>query len=958
MYGGDTNDATSTSSALTETIQQIGSTTLLAVDINPANAGATIHLTATVQMAAGATAAGALTGQVTFMDSGTSLGTAAINTSGIAVLAINTLSVGTHSITAVFAGNTNYAGSTSPALSEVINATATTTNLSASAASSLAGKPVVFTATVTSSTLIPTGTVTFRDGGVSIGTGTLNAQGVATLSITTLSVGNHSIVAVYGGDPNYITSTSVAVGELISLATPALTLTGPVVPINAGTVASFVVSLTTNGVAPTGTLTLLDGTAAVAAQAVSAVGVFTFNVSSLTIGAHTLTAVYSGDANNATATSNPLVVTVQQAASATALLSNHNPQVVGQSVTFTATVSSVSPSASGTVSFLDGASSLGSTTVVGGVASFTTSSLAFGTHSITAVYSGDTNHATSTSAAITQQIVQAATAVVTSSLNPAPAGANVVFTVSVAGVGSLVPSGVVTFLDGVTVLGTGTLDAAGKATFQTSTLAVANHPITVTYPGDANYSTAVSPVLVETVQNDNTQVTLTSSANPATYGVAVLLTATVKTNGAVATGTVTFTDAGTLIGSGLLDPSGVATLSIATMAPGTHTIVVNYPGDSKASASVSIPLVLAVLQSDTVTVNASANPAQTLSAITFTATIANAGVTVPTGTVVFTDGSVSLGSATVDATGHAAVTLPFLAAGSHSIVAAYSGDNADFSASSATLAETVNLRPTTTGLTATATNPTNAQQVTLIAVVRWTGTVVPTGTVTFKAGSTVLGSAKVDVTGVATLTVVLQSTTSSIVASYSGDTSYAGSDSIATSITTGPVTQFSLSLNPSSLTVASKQHGTVQLTVQSVQGFSDTLQFGCLGLPYAATCTFSATQMALKANGSGTVQLTIDTGNPLGAGGSAKNEVADHSGVLLCGLPVGLLACCVLRRKRRVRLAGLLMALFALAATMSMTGCAGLTVNGTPAGTYTFQVSAQGQSGASQSQTMTLTVTQ
>jgi hypothetical protein len=86
-----------------------------------------------------------------------------------------------------------------------------------------------------------------------------------------------------------------------------------------------------------------------------------------------------------------------------AVVSSLNPSLVGQSVTFTATVTGNSPT--GTVQFKDGAGNLGApVTLSGGSASFTTASLAVGTHSITAVYGGDINNAASTSPAVVQTV--------------------------------------------------------------------------------------------------------------------------------------------------------------------------------------------------------------------------------------------------------------------------------------------------------------------------------------------------------------------------------------------------------------------------------------------------------------------------------------------------------------------------------------------------------------------------
>jgi hypothetical protein len=116
------------------------------------------------------------------------------------------------------------------------------------------------------------------------------------------------------------------------------------------------------------------------------------------------------------------------------------------------------------------------------------------------------------------------------------------------------------------------------------------------------------------------------------------------------------------------------------------------------------------------------------------------------------------------------------------------------------------------------------------------------------------------------------------------------------------------------------------------------------------------------------MQMTIDTGNPLGSGAQASLRTPKTSGApstaLLCFLPGSLLAGLFFFRGRRrsVRAirswAGLLLLLSAIAATVGISGCAGgLQINGTPAGTYTFKVTASGQgTGLTESQTMTLIV--
>ena len=143
---------------------------------------------------------------MTFKDGTTTLSTGTISTTNgasIATFTTSTLAVGTHAITAYYSGDTNDAASQSSAPSLTVSQTApTTTTLTASAP--VFAQPEKLTATVRINspyTGTPTGSVTFMDGTTSLGSSPLStSQGVTTASLTvTLSVGPHSITAVYGG---------------------------------------------------------------------------------------------------------------------------------------------------------------------------------------------------------------------------------------------------------------------------------------------------------------------------------------------------------------------------------------------------------------------------------------------------------------------------------------------------------------------------------------------------------------------------------------------------------------------------------------------------------------------------------------------------------------------------------------------------------------------------------------
>jgi RHS repeat-associated protein len=185
----------------------------------------------------------------------------------------------------------------------------------------------------------------------------------------------------------------------------------------------------------------------------------------------------------------------------TSLTSSVNPAAAGASITFTATVTGTGAIApTGSVDFLDGSTTIGSEALSGTTATFPTSSLAAGSHSITAHYNGDSNNAASSSASLTQVVTTGTTTALTSSSNPAAVGASVTFTATVTGSGTIAPTGSVAFLDGSTTIGSRALSGT-TATFSTSGLAAGAHSITASYPGDSNNAASTSAVLTETVSS-------------------------------------------------------------------------------------------------------------------------------------------------------------------------------------------------------------------------------------------------------------------------------------------------------------------------------------------------------------------------------------------------------------------------------------------------------------------------
>ena len=257
---------------------------------------------------------------------------------------------------------------------------------------------------------------------------------------------------------------------------------------------------TTGTATPTGTVEFeLNGTTTtnLGSATLNSSGVATLDTTKLNTGGNSITAVYSGDTSFADSTSPAVTVTLAQASSTTTVTTSPNPSVAGQTVTMLATVAAVSPGAgtpSGTVTFFNGTTSLGTGNLSLGVATFTTSSLAIGSSSITAVYAGDSNFTTSTSAAVTQTVAEGATTVAVSVSNNNPFGLQPVTLTAVVNVtsGSGTPTGTVTFYDANgTALGHGTL-TNDVATLTVSSLPVGRESITGIYSGDSNFVGATS----------------------------------------------------------------------------------------------------------------------------------------------------------------------------------------------------------------------------------------------------------------------------------------------------------------------------------------------------------------------------------------------------------------------------------------------------------------------------------
>jgi hypothetical protein len=659
---GDANLDPAISAPLTQTVQA-NTTITVSAPSSQTFYGQPVTYTASVAPAAAS-------GTVQFLDNYAPAGSAPV-VNGAATLTLPLPAAGIHSIQAVYSGDGVYLGSSSDTWVQIVNLASTQVSLAASPNPATATQAVVFTVTLSPATC--TGSVQIEDGATVIGAATISGS-KASLSTTALTVGSHAMSAMYLGDANCSSAAAGMMNETITKAPTTTSLSADSGSIAYGQTVNLTASV--SPAAATGTVQFLDGATVLATLPVTNGTVPVVTATNLTAGVHTFTAVYSGDGVYSGGTSAGAAVTVSKASAAVVLTASPNPSIAGQAVTFTA---AVSPSSStGSVQFLDGSTVIGTASLANGSASLSVSP-AVGTHSVTAVYSGDANHNGATSAAVAQTVNKApSTTAISAGSGTISFGQSVSFTASVSPASA---TGTVQFLDGVTVIGAVALNG-GSASLVVGNFAVGTHTITASYGGDGGTLASASAAVSVTVVKAATAVGLASSSNPSLNGQAVTFNAVVSP--ATATGTVMFQDGATVIGTVALN-NGSAALSVSNLAVGSHSITAVYVGDANYNGATSAALTQSVLIATTTTLSANKSVANVDQNVKFTANVSPGAAT---GSFDFMDGTILLG--TVPLSGNSAMLqVSSLTVGTHNVTATYSG--AARYASSASLPVTVTI---------------------------------------------------------------------------------------------------------------------------------------------------------------------------------------------------------------------------------------------------------------------------
>ena len=370
-------------------VNMYGTTTTLSASSSSSTYGASVTLTATVS-----SSASGFTGTVNFYDGSTLIASGVALSGATATYSTSALGTGTHSLSAVYSGDTSYVTSTG-ALSHTVGKADTSVTLTASPASPQTyGTNITLTATVSSSASGFTGTVDFYDGSTLMASGVALSGATAAYSTSALGTGTHSLSAVYSGDTNFNDSNGGS-GFTISRAVTSVSLTAsPASAVYGGTV--MLTATVSSGVSGfTGTVDFYDGSTLMASGVALSGATAAYSTSALGAGSHNFTAVYSGDTNFDDSNGGTSYA-ISKAATSVALTVSPAAPIYGDAVTLTAVVSSGVSGFTGTVNFYDGATLIASGVALSGAAAvYSTSALNAGSHDLRAEYSGASNFDTS-----------------------------------------------------------------------------------------------------------------------------------------------------------------------------------------------------------------------------------------------------------------------------------------------------------------------------------------------------------------------------------------------------------------------------------------------------------------------------------------------------------------------------------------------------------------------------------
>jgi len=528
-------------------------TTTLSSSVNPSNSGQNVTFMATVT----SSGAGTPTGTVTFRNVLVPLGPPVPLSNGQAMFNISSLAGGMDSINASYSGDSNFEGSTSSPVQQIVNGSGTgtvqiipSTGQTAPYGAETLYVLKVFLASNTS-TQPPTGfyTVNFleRTSGKNVVSFNTVAAGQISFAFPANAVahaGFYKLVLHYSGDSNYAPSDSTPLDVFIAPASTTTALSTNVTSTNTGEPLTITATVSATpfkqiSVVPTGPVQFFDGTQSLGIVNLNMFGVATFTTRTLSAGTHKITATFNGGTGpdgfgNFTNSTNTTNVNVQTNQTQTTMTATPNPANFRDAITFQAQVAPQNNQdlrqPTGLVSFKDGTKIIGTVLVANGLATFTTSTLPGGSHTITAQYVGDAVFQPDNSANYSLGVnpINSVTNLTLSEPDPGVVYGEFVdlnATITDANNATLVnETGTVTF-SYVTpgnpkpqTLATVNL-TQGKATFRTSALAAAQYNFLATYNGSGDFNPSTSNPHTFSVNPASTSTAITSPTSGTTVNV-------------------------------------------------------------------------------------------------------------------------------------------------------------------------------------------------------------------------------------------------------------------------------------------------------------------------------------------------------------------------------------------------------------------------------------------------------
>ncbi|MDX6243676.1 MAG: large repetitive protein, partial [Frankiales bacterium] len=681
-------------------------------------------------------------GSIVFTSGGSTLCTAVLPT--VTCPTATSLAVGSYSVTATYAGDGNYTGSTAlTGFTIVLGSTSFT----------VAPTPATVTygtATSLAASGLPagaTGAVVFKSGTTTLCTATLPATSCSTPA--SLGTGPVTVTATYSGDSHWAGSTA-GTTYLIDQAPTAVVASATPASVPYQTADTLGWSGLPAGA--TGTVTFASGGSTLCVVTLPATSCTT--PTNLVVASYPVTATYSGDPNFTGSTAGT-TFSVTRAASPFTASATPGSVVYGTAVTLGE--SGLIAGATGAVTFKAGGVTLCSFVRGTATSCATSTTLHPGSYDVTATYAGDANHAPATD--LTSFVVTQVASPFSAAAAPASTGYGNSVTLSETGLvaGAV---GTIAFGSGGTTLCTATLPATSCGT--STGLAAGGYPVTATYSGDLDHapSTATTSFTITTVASS-----FTAGATPAsvTYGNVVTLKAT-GLQGA-ATGTVTFDSGGTALCTATLPATSCGTST--TLAVGSYPVTATYAGDgnitgSTASTSFSVTKIPSPVTAVASPASVPYGTATTLQASGLPATAA--------GMVTFTTGgstlcTVNLGSSS------SCLTPTSLTVGSYPVLATYSGDPTHLGSTDTTSFTVARAATSFTAAVAPG-SVSYGNAVTLSDAGLVAGA---TGTITFDSAGTLLCTVDVASDSSCVTSTVLDPAHYPVTATYSGDANHLGS---------------------------------------------------------------------------------------------------------------------------------------------------------------------------------------